>query len=72
MYPRILKRFRDLILRRQYVVTLHAYDEMAADDLSVWDVESAFFTGEIQERQKDANTSEWKYRIRAPHWTVPL
>ena len=64
MYPRILKRFRDLILSRQYVVTLHAYDEMSADDLSVWDVESVFLTGEVLERQKDANRSEWKYRVR--------
>ena len=41
---------RDLILNREYVVTVHAYDEMAADDLTVWDVESAFITGEVLER----------------------
>jgi hypothetical protein len=64
MHPRILKRFRDLILSSRYVVTLHAYDEMAADDLTVWDVESAFLTGEILERQRDSSTSEWKYRVR--------
>ncbi|MDP6526489.1 MAG: DUF4258 domain-containing protein [Kiritimatiellia bacterium] len=64
MYPRLLKRLRDLILNRQYVVTLHGYDEMAADDLTVWDVESAFLTGEIVEKQKDAETSELKYRVR--------
>ena len=64
MHPRILKRLRALILSRQYIVTLHAYDEMAADDLTVWDVESAILTGQIVEKQKDANTSELKYRVR--------
>jgi len=51
-------------LRSQYIVTVHAYDEMAADDLSVWDVESVFLTGEVVERQKDAKTFESKYRVR--------
>ncbi len=64
MYPRILQRLRDLILNREYVVTVHAYDEMAADDLTVWDVESAFITGEVLERQKDIGTDESKYRVR--------
>jgi len=36
---------------------------MAADDLTVWDVESTFLTGKIVERQKDVETSEWKYRV---------
>lgn len=64
MYPRILKRLRSLILNSEYVVTLHAYDEMAADDLTVWDVESVFLTGEVLERQRDVTTSESKYRVR--------
>ena len=64
MFTRILERFRNLVLHSCYVVTLHAYDEMAADDLSIWDVESSFLTGEILEKQKDYNTSELKYRIR--------
>jgi len=64
MFTRILARFRYLILHCQYVVTVHAYDEMAADDLSVWDVESVFLTGEVVERQKDAKTSNSKYRLR--------
>jgi hypothetical protein len=37
---------------------------MAADDLTVWDVESVFLTGEVVERQKDAATAESKYRVR--------
>ncbi len=64
MYPRMLKRLRSLILNSEYVVTLHAYDEMAADELTVWDVESVFLTGDILERQHDVETSESKYRVR--------
>lgn len=42
----------------------HAYDEMAADNLAVWDVESVVLTGKIAERQRDRTTSENKYRLR--------
>ena len=64
MHERVLKRICELVLDRRYVVTVHAYDEMAADDLTVWDVESAVLTGQVEERQRDADTDELKYRIR--------
>ena len=64
MYSKTLNRFRELILHKTYVVTIHAYDEMSADDLSIWDVESVILTGNIEERQRDAATNESKYRIR--------
>ena len=64
MYDRVLNRIRQLVLERRYIVTAHAYDEMAADDLAVWDVESAILSGRIVERQKDRVTSENKYRLR--------
>ena len=35
MFDRVLKRARELIRTRQYVMTLHAEDEMTADDLTV-------------------------------------
>jgi hypothetical protein len=38
---------------RQYIMSLHAEDEMEADGLSIYDVESALLTGKITERQKD-------------------
>ena len=37
---------------------------MESDDLSIFDVEQAILTGRIIERQKDAETSEWKYLIK--------
>ena len=64
MYDRVLNRMRRLLLERQYIVAAHAYDEMAADDLAIWDVESAILSGKILERQKDRGTSESKYRIQ--------
>jgi len=44
-------------------MTLHAEEEMANDELTVFDVESAILTGRIKERQKDRDTGEWKYLI---------
>lgn len=63
MFDRVLKRVRELIRTRQYVVTLHADDEMLADGLTVYDVESVVLTGQIVERQKDRVSSEWKYVV---------
>ncbi len=64
MYERILQRFWDRIRRRQYVVTVHAEEEMDEDGISVLDLESAVLTGEILERQRDLVTREWKYVVK--------
>ncbi len=64
MFERILKQIREKIRRRQYVMTLHAEEEMSDDDLSIFDVERSLLTGEIIERQKDAVTDEWKYLVK--------
>lgn len=49
--------------QRQYVMTLHAEEEMTDDGLSVFDIEAIVASGTILERQKDQNTKTWKYRI---------
>jgi len=36
MHEQFLNRARNLVIERHYAVTAHAYDEMAADDLTVW------------------------------------
>ena len=64
MFDRVLKRMRELVRTRQYVMTLHAEDEMDADGLTIYDVESAIFTGQITERQRDRASAEWKYAVR--------
>ncbi len=64
MLNRILTRIRRLVLERRYVVTLHADDELDADDFTVYDLEHIVFTGEVVETQKDRMTGERKYSIR--------
>ncbi|HEY3134963.1 MAG TPA: DUF4258 domain-containing protein [Blastocatellia bacterium] len=64
MPSRILKRMRDSVRSRDYVMTLHADDEMNDDDLTVFDVESVILTGEIIRRERDPKTKERKYVVR--------
>jgi Domain of unknown function (DUF4258) len=64
MFERILKRMREKIRTRQYVMTLHAEEEMDNDDLTIYDIERGILTGVILERQRDRLTAEWKYCIR--------
>lgn len=64
MFERVLKRMREMVRKRQYVMTLHAEEEMSDDGLTIYDIEHDVLTGEIMERQKDRVTAEWKYCIR--------
>ena len=63
MFERTLKLMREKIRTRQYVITLHAEEEMNEDGLTIYDVERGILTGKIMERQKDRMTAEWKYRL---------
>lgn len=63
MFDAMLKRMREKIRARQYVMTLHAEEEMDNDGFSIFDVESGILTGEIIERQKDNLSGEWKYLV---------
>ncbi len=64
MYERDLSRMREKIRLRQYVMTIHADEEMDDDGLTIYDVENAILTGEVIERQKDVATSEAKFLVR--------
>jgi len=55
---------QEKIRTRQYIMTLHAEEEMDDDELTIFDVERAILTGEIIERQKEHQTGEWKYLIQ--------
>lgn len=63
MHDSVLKQMQECIRTRQYVMTLHAEEEMDNDGLSIFDVERGILTGEIIERQKDRDTEEWKYLV---------
>lgn len=54
---------RNKIRAGDYVMTLHADEEIDVEGLSVFDVERCILTGKIMERQKDEQTGETKYRI---------
>jgi len=58
VFERILKRMREKVCKRQYVMALHAEEEMSEDGLAIYDVERGILTGEILERQKDRGTAE--------------
>ena len=62
MYKRILRQMCEKIRTRQYVITLHAEEEMSNDGLTIFDIERVVLTGKIVERQQDHHTGEWKYR----------
>ena len=63
MFDHILQRMREKVRALDYVMTIHAEEEMEDDDISILDVEHVILTGEIIERQQDQETGEWKYVI---------
>lgn len=44
-------------------MTIHAEEEMDADNFSIFDIERCVLNGKIIERQRDKTTQELKYRI---------
>ena len=63
MFDRILQRMREKVRALDYVMTIHAEEEMEDEVISILDVEHIILTGEIIERQQDQETGEWKYLI---------
>ena len=64
MHEHVLNQLREKVRNRQYIMTLHAEEEMNDDGFSIFDVESGILTGKIIERQKDQVTFEWKYLVK--------
>jgi len=57
----MLARFRFLIRSGAYVLSIHALEEMADDDVLTEDVENVILTGSIIARQIDRATRERKF-----------
>ena len=55
-----IRHFRHLIRSLNYVVSTHAAEELDDDNLSILDLENIVLTGEVIERQRDAQTGEAK------------
>mgnify|MGYP001201151593 CR=1 FL=1 len=64
MFVRTLKLMRAKIRADQYIMSEHADEKMDEEDLAIHDVECAILSGAVQERQKDRQSGEWKYRVR--------
>ena len=53
MYPRILEQIRALVKQGEYVLSVHAENEMAEDRFTEEDIEAAIFNGSIVRRETD-------------------
>ncbi len=58
-----INQLRHLVRTLNYVVSLHAAEELEDDNLNILDLESIVLTGKIIERQRDVKTREVKYVI---------
>jgi hypothetical protein len=56
MFDEMLKQIREKIASYQYVMTIHAEEEMSDDGLAIYDIEQGILTGKILERQRDRET----------------
>lgn len=59
-----ISQLRNLIRSLNYVVSIHAAEELDDDNLTILDLENIILTGEIIERQRDRRTREVKCVIR--------
>lgn len=50
---RIIDRIRQTILLSDYDMTVHAVEEMAEDDLDIFDIEEAILNGQVVQRNKE-------------------
>ena len=55
--------FRALVRAKNYVVSIHAAEELEDDNLTIIDLESIVLTGQVVERQRDLKTEEGKYIV---------
>ena len=53
MYPRILAKIRALVKQGDYVLSVHAENELADDNLNEQDLEAAILSGTIIHRERD-------------------
>lgn len=53
MSRELLGRIQNAIRRGDYDVTLHASEEMAEDELDIYDVEAAIFSGALFKTERD-------------------
>ena len=62
MYPRVLEIIRALVKRGEYILSIHAENEMADEGLTEQDLEAAILNGRIVRRERD--------RISRPKYVI--
>jgi hypothetical protein len=63
MYPKVLAKMRESVRHNRIILTIHAVDEMDADDLLKQDVDACIMSGHIVARQWDVEFHEYKYVV---------
>ncbi len=63
MYLKILARMRECVRQNRLVFSIHAIEEMDADDLMKVDVENCILKGKIVARQWDDDFQQYKYLL---------
>lgn len=53
MYPRILAKIRALVKQGDYILSIHAENELADENLDEQDLEAAILNGTIVRRERD-------------------
>lgn len=59
-----ITRIRECIRSLNYVVSIHAAEELDDDNITILDLENIILTGKIIERQRDTRTREVKCVVR--------
>ena len=59
-----ISHIRDLVRSLNYVVSIHAAEELDDDNLTILDLENILLTGQIIARQRDRTTHEVKCVVR--------
>ena len=59
-----ITRLPDFVRSLNYVISIHAAEELDDDDLTILDRENIILTGEIVERQRDRKSRETKSVVR--------
>ena len=63
MFDRSLKRMQERVCTHQYLITLHAQEDMDDDELSIFDVEQCIQAGEVVARYRDHVTVGYRYLV---------
>lgn len=55
-----IRQLRELIRSLNYVISIHAAEELDDDNLTIFNLENIILTGQIDERQRDRKTRDIK------------